>query len=61
MQVICPGFAVDCLETLEEIAMLGKQQFLASGGKAFEYITALNTNLEHVEMLVGLVKNHLSA
>jgi ferrochelatase len=42
VQVICPGFAADCLETLEEIAMEGRESFLHAGGKTFQYIPALN-------------------
>lgn len=52
LQVICPGFAVDCLETLEEIAIRGKEQFLAAGGKSFYYIPALNDDSMHLIMLV---------
>jgi ferrochelatase len=42
VDVVCPGFVADCLETLEEIAIEGKQTFLNAGGKAFQYIPALN-------------------
>ncbi len=60
IQVACPGFAVDCLETLEEIAIQGKEQFLENGGKKFEYISALNASTEHVDVLVGLIMRQLS-
>ena len=40
--VICPGFAADCLETLEEIALLGRETFLKAGGERFDYVPALN-------------------
>ncbi len=53
--VICPGFAVDCLETLEEIAIRGRATFLAAGGKEFEYIPALNDAAAHVDCLARLV------
>ncbi len=59
LQVICPGFAADCLETLEEIAIRGKEQFLSAGGKSFHYIPALNDNKEHIEVLAGLVLRHV--
>lgn len=49
--VICPGFAVDCLETLEEIAKTNRDIFLQAGGKEFHYITALNDNAAHVDLL----------
>ncbi len=42
LDIICPGFSVDCLETLEEIAMSGKKTFLEAGGERFHYINALN-------------------
>lgn len=44
LDVICPGFAVDCLETLEEILIRGKKQFEDNGGKSLRYIPALNAN-----------------
>lgn len=51
VHVICPGFAVDCLETLEEIAQENSQRFRAAGGGKFDYIAALNNRAAHVEML----------
>jgi ferrochelatase len=56
LQVVCPGFSVDCLETLEEIAIRGKEQFLESGGKTFEYIPALNCTHAHINMLTEIVQ-----
>ena len=53
--VACPGFAVDCLETLEEIAIRGAATFLAAGGLDFEYIPALNDDAAQVECLARLV------
>src|SRR3990167_10003191 len=49
IDVICPGFAVDCLETLEEIALRGKETFLHAGGKSLRYIPALNDSKQHIE------------
>jgi len=56
--VICPGFAVDCLETLEEIAIRGRAQFLSAGGEAFDYLPALNDSAAHVACLAGIVARH---
>jgi len=58
ISVICPGFAVDCLETLEEIAIQGKQQFLNQGGKRFQYIPALNDGKNHIELLTEIIKTY---
>lgn len=55
LQVICPGFSVDCLETLEEIAIRGKEQFLFAGGNTFHYIPALNDTEEHLTALIKLL------
>ncbi len=49
--VLCPGFAVDCLETLEEIAVENRDVFLEAGGKAYSYIPALNDDDSHVALL----------
>ncbi len=57
IQLICPGFAVDCLETLEEIAIQGKQQFLNAGGERFHYIPALNESELHVQLFVEMIRN----
>lgn len=57
LQVISPGFAVDCLETLEEIAMRYRDLFLQSGGKKFEYIPALNDSAGHANVLVSVCEN----
>lgn len=58
IHVICPGFAVDCLETLEEISIRGKKEFLQAGGKSFQYISALNDSEEHVTVLQKLILNY---
>ena len=54
IQVLCPGFAADCLETLEEIAVQNREIFLEAGGKQYEYITALNADAAHIEMMINL-------
>lgn len=56
VQVACPGFAVDCLETLEEIAMQNRELFLASGGDKLEYIPALNDSPAQVSLMADLVR-----
>lgn len=59
VQVVCPGFAVDCLETLEEISMEGEEIFIESGGRRMEYIPALNDSEEHVALFAELVRERL--
>ena len=59
--VACPGFAVDCLETLEEIAIRGAATFFAAGGLDFEYIPALNDDDAQVDCLARLVAERLEA
>ena len=54
VQVLCPGFAADCLETLEEIAVQNREIFREAGGKQDEYIPALNADAAHIEMMVNL-------
>ena len=60
LDVMCPGFAADCLETLEEISIGCGEDFLANGGEAFRYIPALNDHDEHIEMIAGLLDGALS-
>ena len=55
VDVICPGFSADCLETLEEIAITNRELFLSAGGKEYRYIPALNDREDHVEGLAGMV------
>lgn len=59
VDVVCPGFVADCLETLEEIAMEGKQTFLGAGGGEFHYIPALNERSDWIEALGELALNNL--
>ncbi|MEB6337626.1 ferrochelatase [Serratia rhizosphaerae] len=51
IQLICPGFSADCLETLEEIKEQNREIFLQAGGEKFEYISALNDEPAHIEMM----------
>tara|TARA_B100000945_G_C20319018_1_gene566678 strand:+ start:50 stop:1048 length:999 start_codon:yes stop_codon:yes gene_type:complete len=57
--VICPGFSSDCVETLEEISIQGKETFIKHGGKNFETVSCLNDNEEHIDLLLHLVKKYL--
>jgi ferrochelatase len=59
IDVVCPGFAADCLETLDEIAIRYAGAFVAAGGEALRYVPALNARPAHVEALAHLVRAHL--
>ena len=58
LDAICPGFAVDCLETIDEIAHEYALVFRAAGGEAMRYIPALNAGPAHVDVLAGLLAEH---
>nr|WP_298718304.1 ferrochelatase [uncultured Steroidobacter sp.] len=57
--LMCPGFATDCLETLEEIALRNRELFLEAGGEAYDYIPALNASDTHVAALTNLIERHM--
>lgn len=57
IDIICPGFTIDCLETLEEINMANKQIFLEAGGEQYRYIAALNDSEESVKLMLDLIEN----
>lgn len=59
VDVICPGFTADCLETLEEIAIEGKHEFLSGGGKQFHYIACLNDAPDFIAALADLVERQV--
>ena len=61
VQVVCPGFAVDCIETLEEIAMENRDDFIAAGGERLDYIPCLNDAPQHVNALVAVIRSHALA
>ncbi len=61
LDVICPGFATDCLETLEEIAMQNAEAFVESGGGELHYIPALNARDDHIAFLTELANRRLAA
>jgi protoporphyrin/coproporphyrin ferrochelatase len=58
LDVVCPGFAVDCLETLEEIALQNAAAFVAAGGERLSYVPALNADSTHAAALATLVRRH---
>ena len=57
--VICPGFASDCVETLEEINIQGKESFLKNGGKNFDLVPCLNDNSDHIKLFETLAKRYI--
>ena len=59
VDVVCPGFTGDCLETLEEISMEGREAFLHAGGKTFNYIPCLNDEPVWVDALAGIAAQHM--
>lgn len=59
VDVICPGFSADCLETIEEIDMQNREIFEGAGGGRFRYIEALNTRADHIDALEAVVRRHV--
>ena len=59
MQVVCPGFSADCLETLEEIDDENRGYFMQAGGKGFGYIPALNARNDHIDAIASVISDHL--
>jgi ferrochelatase len=60
VQIVCPGFSADCLETLEEIDVENREYFMTAGGERYEYIPCLNSDPGHIEALSQLVVDQLS-
>ena len=58
VDIICPGFSADCLETLEEIDMENREVFLSNGGEKYHYIPALNTSEHHIDALCEVLTQH---
>jgi len=56
VQILCPGFSVDCLETLEEIQVENRDYFIEAGGERYEYIPCLNARQDHIQMLASLIR-----
>ena len=61
LEVLCPGFSADCLETLEEMAIQNRELFLSAGGSSFHYIPALNDDPHHIDALVDLVLRNIDS
>ncbi|HET7369622.1 MAG TPA: ferrochelatase [Gammaproteobacteria bacterium] len=59
VDVICPGFAADCLETLEEIAIRNGEYFRAAGGESLRYVPALNARDDHIAVLADMIENYI--
>lgn len=59
IQVMCPGFSVDCLETLEEIAEENREYFMEAGGESYQYIDCLNQDEAHVDAITEVIKQNL--
>lgn len=59
IDILCPGFAADCLETLEEIAETNRELFLHQGGRRYDYIPALNAEVLHIQALSQLIEQHM--
>ena len=59
LTVVCPGFATDCLETLEEIALRNREVFLHNGGESYDYVPALNASDLHIRLLESLARRHV--
>tara|TARA_Y100000813_G_scaffold197681_1_gene183536 strand:+ start:155 stop:1147 length:993 start_codon:yes stop_codon:yes gene_type:complete len=57
--VICPGFASDCVETLEEIDIQGRESFISNGGENFDLIPCLNDSPDHIDLFEKLVKKYI--
>lgn len=60
VQVVCPGFSVDCLETIEEIGVENRDYFLDAGGERYEYIPCLNASAAHLDFLGQLVTERIT-
>lgn len=60
VDVICPGFAADCLETIEEIVVENRHVFMAAGGQMYRYIPALNTDPLHIAALAAVIGENLA-
>lgn len=59
VQIVCPGFSADCLETIEEIGVENREYFMEAGGERYEYIMALNDSTDHIHALTQLLASQL--
>ncbi len=60
VEVVCPGFSSDCLETIEEIGEENREYFLSAGGENFSYIPALNDSDNHIDALAQLIESNIN-
>jgi ferrochelatase len=60
LTLVCPGFATDCLETLEEIALRNREVFLKNGGEHYDYVPALNASDLQIRVLESVARRHLA-
>jgi ferrochelatase len=60
LDAVCPGFAADCLETLEEIALAGSKTFTKAGGTGFRYVPALNRRPDHIAALAEIAIENMT-
>ncbi len=60
VQIVCPGFSADCLETIEEIGIENRDYFLEAGGENYQYIPALNSDESHIELMTTLVDTNMA-
>ncbi|WP_100643608.1 ferrochelatase [Alteromonas facilis] len=60
VQVVCPGFSADCLETIEEIGIENRDYFIEAGGERYEYIAALNSDPAHIDVLFSIIQRNLA-
>ena len=58
VDVVCPGFSADCLETIEEISVENRDAYINAGGETFHYIPALNDSDDHIQALANLVRKN---
>jgi len=61
IDIICPGFSIDCLETLEEVQMEARQEFIDAGGESLNYIPCLNASFNHVQLIERLLESHIES
>ncbi len=59
VDVVCPGFSADCLETVEEIGVENRDLFIGAGGESFNYIPCLNERADHIDLLAQIIKSAL--
>lgn len=60
LTVVCPGFSIDCLETIDEIAFEGREDFISAGGERFDYVPCLNDSSDHVDFMTERLQKLLT-